>query len=119
MVLKLVNKGLHNSTLLLNSDNPYDGLILYSFAYEEFGKALIIKDCIDDNKDGLPVWLFTAHDRKMARVKQYLPDECSQFTSMVTLLHPSDIQTTNRIGKYSTAIVGYNIAITCDDWGIR
>lgn len=90
LVLKIVKKRLQNSTLLLNSDYPYDAFILYSFAYEEFGKALIIKDHIDNNSDGLPAWLFRAHDRKMAIAKQYLPDGCSQFTPMVTLLHPTD-----------------------------
>jgi hypothetical protein len=90
LVLKIVTKRLHNSTILLNSDYPYDAFILYSFAYEEFGKALIIKDYIDNNIDGLSVWLFRAHDRKMAIAKQCLPDGCSQFTPMVTLLHPTD-----------------------------
>ncbi|MDQ6863654.1 MAG: hypothetical protein M3044_07495 [Thermoproteota archaeon] len=83
LVLKLVNKRLHNSTLLLNSDYPYDAFILYSFAYEEFGKAVIIKDYINDNKDGLHAWLFrgkSAHEIKMARAKKYLPDGCRQFT---------------------------------------
>lgn len=83
-------KTLHNSTLLLNSDYPYDAFILYSFAYEEFGKALIIKEYIDNNTNGLPAWLFRAHDRKMAIAKQHLPDGCSQFTPIVTLLHPTD-----------------------------
>lgn len=63
LVLKIVKKRLHNSTILLNSDYPYDAFILYSFAYEEFGKALIIKDYIDNNIDGLPAWLFSTIEK--------------------------------------------------------
>jgi len=42
---------LQNSKLLLTSHFPYDAFILYSFSYEEFGKALIIKDYLEENKD--------------------------------------------------------------------
>lgn len=87
LTLKLVKKRLDNTKLLLESDNPYDAFILYSFAYEEFGKALIIKDYIDKNKDGLPKWVFTgnsAHEKKMVRAKDYLPFECSYFTPWVS-----------------------------------
>ena len=47
LALKLAKKRLDNTKLLLESDNPYDAFILYSFSYEEFGKALIINDCIE------------------------------------------------------------------------
>jgi AbiV family abortive infection protein len=93
LTLKLVKKRLGNAKLLLDSDNPYDAFILYSFSYEEFGKALIIKDYVDKNKDGLPKWAFTgnsAHEKKMVRAKDYLPTRCSHFTPWVKLSHPSD-----------------------------
>lgn len=81
------------SILLLETDNLYDAFILYSFSYEEFGKALLVKECIDKNKDGLPKWLFTgnsSHERKMLRAKDYLPFKCSHFAPWVKLLHSSD-----------------------------
>ena len=40
----------------MSEKNPDDAFVLYSYAYEEFGKALIIKDCIKKKKalgDGL------------------------------------------------------------------
>jgi hypothetical protein len=92
LALNLVKKRLNNTALLLKSDYPYDSFILYSFAYEEFGKALIIKDCIDKNKDGLPKWLLTgrsAHKKKMAKAKQHVPFRCSNFTPWISLLHPN------------------------------
>ncbi|MGC1929807.1 MAG: hypothetical protein WA667_12585 [Candidatus Nitrosopolaris sp.] len=90
LTLKLVKKRLDNTKLLLDSDNPYDAFILYSFSYEEFGKALIIKGDVDKNKDGLPKWVFTAHEKKMARAKNYLPLECSLFTPLVKLSQTND-----------------------------
>jgi hypothetical protein len=50
-------------------------------------------DSIDENKDGLPTWLFTGntgHERKMLRARDYLPHRCSHFTPRVNLLKPSD-----------------------------
>jgi AbiV family abortive infection protein len=90
LVLRNVKKRLHNSKLLLYSLYPDDAFVLYSYACEEFGKALIIKDHIKKKKDGLPKWLFKAHDKKMARTRKYLPAACSNFTPWVRLLHPND-----------------------------
>ena len=50
LVLNNVKKRLHNSKLLLNSPYSDDAFVLYSYAYEEFGKALIIKDHIKGKK---------------------------------------------------------------------
>jgi hypothetical protein len=50
-------------------------------------------DSIDENKDGLPTWLFTGntgHERKMLRARDYLTHRCSHFTPGVNLLKPSD-----------------------------
>jgi AbiV family abortive infection protein len=93
LVLKLAKIRLDSSKLLLESSNPYDAFILYSFSYEEFGKALIMKEFIEENKDGLPLWLFTgrsSHEKKMHRAKVYLPFKCSHFTPWVKLLNPSN-----------------------------
>jgi AbiV family abortive infection protein len=93
LAIKIAKKRLDNTKLLLESDNPYDAFILYSFSYEEFGKALIIKDFIEESKDGLPKWLFTgksSHKIKMLRAKDYLPSRCSHFTPWVKLLNPSN-----------------------------
>ena len=95
LTLRLARKRLDNTKLLLESDNPYDAFILYSFSYEEFGKAIIIKDFIDENKHGLPKWLFTgrhAHTRKMLTAKDHLPFKCSHFTPWVKLLKASNKQ---------------------------
>jgi hypothetical protein len=95
LALKLAKKRLDNTKLLLESDNSYDAFILYSFSYEEFGKALIIKEFIDKNEDGLPKWLFTgnsSHERKMLRAKDHLPFKCSHFTAGVNLLKASNRQ---------------------------
>jgi len=92
LILKSVKKRLDSTKLFLNSDNPYDAFILYSFSYEEFGKALMIKDRLK-KKGGLPKRLFTgysAHAEKMARARDYLPSKCSHFTPWVKLSHPSD-----------------------------
>jgi hypothetical protein len=99
LAIRLVKKRLCGSTLLLNNDNSIDALVLYSLAYEEFGKALIIKDCIDTNKDGLSVSLFrgpSAHKIKMERARQYLPAKCSRFLPGIKLSNPSyDTETMN------------------------
>jgi len=92
LALKVAKKRLDNTKLLLKSEYPYDAFILYSFSYEEFGKALIIKEFIDENKDGLPKWLLTgkyAHERKMLKAKERLPFKCSHFIPQVNLLHSS------------------------------
>jgi hypothetical protein len=92
LILKSVKKRLDSTKLLLSSDNPYDAFILYSFSYEEFGKALMIKDGLN-KKGGLPKGVFTghsAHAEKMARARDYLPSKCSDFTPWVKLSHPSD-----------------------------
>ena len=93
LALKIAKKRLGNTKLLLQSDYSYDAFILYSFSYEEFGKALIIKEFLDKNEDGLPKWLFTgysSHKRKMLRAKDYLPFKCSHFTPWVKLLNSND-----------------------------
>jgi AbiV family abortive infection protein len=92
LILKSVKKRLDSTKLLLGSDNPYDAFILYSFSYEEFGKALKIRDRLK-KKGGLPKGLFTgysAHAEKMACARDYLPSKCSHFTPWVKLSHTSD-----------------------------
>lgn len=92
LTLKSVRNRLDSTKLLLDSNNPYDAFILYSFTYEEFGKALIIKAHLG-KKGGLHLQLFTgysAHAQKMARARAYLPSKCSYLTPWVKLLHPRD-----------------------------
>jgi AbiV family abortive infection protein len=93
LAIQLAKKRLDNTKLLLESDYPHDAFILYSFSYEEFGKALIIKEFIDEKKDGLPKWLFSgnsSHKAKMLKARDYLPHSCSYFTPWVKLSRPSD-----------------------------
>jgi hypothetical protein len=73
----------------LNSDNPYDAFILYPFSYEEFGKALIIKEGLK-KKAGLPKGTGHSAHAEMARARDYLPSKCSHFTPWVKVSHPSD-----------------------------
>ena len=89
LALLFANKRLNNSKLLLKSDFPYDAFILYSFSYEEFGKALFIKDYIDKQEKGLPPWLFSSHQRKMEKAKSHLPIQCSNFVPVVKFLNPN------------------------------
>lgn len=91
LVLKNVKKLLHNSELLINSTYQESAFVLYSYAYEEFGKTLIIQDYIENG--GVPEWLFRDHGKKMARARQYLPEKCSYFTPFVRVDHDNKIET--------------------------
>jgi AbiV family abortive infection protein len=93
LVLKNVKKLLHNSELLLNSTYQESAFVLYSYAYEEFGKALFIKDYIENENGGLPEWLFKQHGKKMDRARQFLPEECSYFTPTVRVSQDDKIET--------------------------
>jgi AbiV family abortive infection protein len=99
LALSLAYKRLDNSKLLLKSDFPYDAFILYSFSYEEFGKALIIKEFIEQKEKGLPTWLFkgkSAHKEKMQRAKGNLPFQCSYFSPGIRISNANDEGTIHR-----------------------
>ena len=75
----------------MSEKNPDDAFVLYSYAYEEFGKALIIKDCIKKKKalgDGLwlhltSVLFFLKREDKDSILKEFnLKQEESIFQNM-------------------------------------
>ncbi len=89
-------EGLLDSALLLlkNSTNFNHALGLYTFAIEEFGKAILLKDCWNDanDKQYVPKIIFGGrgtHPQKFERALENLPDECKKIMVGIKLAFPS------------------------------
>jgi len=85
-----------DTTLLIlnNSVNLNHALGLYTFAVEEFGKAILLKDCLKDTEDKqyVPKIIFGGpgtHKQKFNRALKNLPDECKKIMVGIKLAFPS------------------------------
>ena len=93
-------------TLLENSSNLDHALGLYTFALEEFGKAVLLKEIIDDktNPKRVPKEIFgsgkrSAHNIKFKKAIQVLPEECVSILVGESITIPSGKDTKQSLGK--------------------
>ena len=94
-------------SLLENSANLDHALGLYTFAVEEFGKAVLLKEQIDDDSTikKIPKEIFGAsrkgnsHNIKFEKAKEVLPDECIILEIGEYLSMPSGKDMEQSLGK--------------------
>ena len=94
-------------SLLENSANLDHALGLYTFAVEEFGKAVLLKEQIDDDSiiKKIPKEVFgiskkgTGHNIKFKKAKEILPDECIILEIGEYLSIPSGKDMEQSLGK--------------------
>jgi|SRR3990172_3830719 len=98
-------------TLIDNQKNFWESshaLGLYTFAIEEFGKALLLKDHYKkgDQNIHVPTWIFSkgrfpreikSHDEKIKRAFNDLPEPCKKIMMGITIDKPSPNTTTIRL----------------------
>jgi AbiV family abortive infection protein len=102
---------LFSAKLLLTSENSLQyALGLYMYAIEEYGKAEILKEYMQENKNqySIPGWIFgigesgrDAHNKKLAKGLQKLPPVCSK-------LSPTAEMTTNTTKSTQTIVLKKN-----------
>ena len=68
---------------------------LYTFAIEEYGKALLLHDCLEYNSDKclVPKKWFSgkqSHDIKFARALKELPKKCTSYVGEISLHYTDD-----------------------------
>jgi len=84
---------LDSAKLLLNNENSHQyALGLYVYAFEEFGKAEILKDHRTKNEYSLPAWIFgegrdkrKAHFRKLSEAFKKLPPVCWELSNTIKI----------------------------------
>ncbi len=93
-------------TLLENSSNLDHALGLYTFALEEFGKAVLLKEIIDDetNPKQVPKEIFgsgkrSAHNIKFKKAIEILPKDCISIWVGESITIPSGKTTEQSLGK--------------------
>lgn len=77
--IKNTSRILDTAYLVLNNSKNLDhALGLYTFALEEFGKAVWLKECWVKNKHRqyVPKSIFRLHNKKFKKALKNLPDEC-------------------------------------------
>jgi len=85
--IKTAEKLLDSAELVLqNSTNLDHALGLYTFACEEFGKAIVLKESLDGGDGGIykiPKYIFgfgaNSHKKKLKKAIKNLPQECIQL----------------------------------------
>ncbi len=86
---------------------------LYTFAIEEYGKALLLKDHLDDSTSGkrIPMEIFgrrggkKSHEKKIARALKEVHDNCKNFRIGVVVRAGSDTTKTMTYKGKSTVVV--------------
>jgi len=93
-------------TLLENSSNLDHALGLYTFALEEFGKAVLLKEIIDDktNPKQVPKEIFgsgkrSAHNIKFKKAIEILPKDCISIWVGESITIPSGKDAKQSLGK--------------------
>lgn len=84
---------LDSAKLLLNNENSHQyALGLYVYAFEEFGKAEILKDHRIKNEYSFPSWIFgkgrdkrKAHFRKLSEAFKKLPPVCRELSNTIKI----------------------------------
>lgn len=87
LCLKKVEQILNDVEILCQNDgNETSSVYLYTIAVEEFGKSLLLEECLNKSPElkGIPVSanLFTgfkAHELKFSKAFHELPDECLSY----------------------------------------
>ncbi len=111
--IKTTQRLLESSLLLLeNSTNLDHALGLYTFAVEEFGKAALLKEQIDDDSTikKIPKEVFgasrkgTGHNMKFEKAREILPDECIILEIGEYLNMPSGKDMEQSLGKIKERI---------------
>lgn len=110
-IVNSINKSrklLHDARLLLNDKWEHTHVIgLYTFAVEEYGKALALQECMNGSrtkkgKYEIPNYIFKSHKSKFNKALKILPPECKDLQIGVYVK-------TNTMGKPIT-IRGMSIA---------
>jgi len=110
--IKTTQRLLQSSGLLLSSQNLDHALGLYTFAVEEFGKAIILKELIDNKKTlkKVPKKVFgmggksKSHNIKIKKAEKILPKECLIFQIGESLNMPSGKDTVQSLGRIKKKI---------------
>jgi AbiV family abortive infection protein len=81
-------------TFFSNQDKFWESshaLGLYTFAIEEFGKGLLLKDrCLQGSHNNqIPSWIFAKHDEKIKRAFKELPDASKRIMVGIVVDKPS------------------------------
>jgi hypothetical protein len=109
--IKNVQNLLYSAKLLLEHENSLQyALGLYLYAIEEYGKAEILREYLQDNKSkySIPEWIFgkgkfgrEAHNNKLVKGLEKLPHVCS-------ILSPTAEITTNSAKRTHTIVLKKN-----------
>lgn len=80
---------------------------LYTFALEEYGKALWLYDCIKESQEKykIPKEIFSNHNKKIKRALNELPEEFSKFYPGARLIIPSTEDETKIVGPNNEKII--------------
>jgi len=106
--IKTTQRLLESSLSLIDNSNNLDhALGLYTFAVEEFGKAVLLKEQIDNDSTikKIPKEVFgiakkgTGHNIKFKKAKEILPDECIILEIGEYLSMPSGQDMEQSLGK--------------------
>lgn len=93
--------------IVKKGEDPRIALGVYSFAIEEFGKALMLKDCLGKGKEvcSVPRDIFVgkdSHDLKFKKALSKLPNSCKYFEEKKFVNTPISEDFTLDVGPHDT-----------------